>query len=274
MTVAGRPVRPAGFPARLEGRGALPSATARSEVLRPQRPLDEAAREAARRQPPTGLGLDSEAVRQRMVARLRGQGIVHEAVLGALGSVPRHRFVDSALANQAYEDTSLPIGHGQTISKPVVVAKMLQLLCERPGVPLERPLGRVLEIGTGCGYQAALLARLGQRVVSIERVQALHRKARELLDAARVLDVRLVFGDGRVGHAPQAPYDTVIAAAGGDELPEAWFEQLAVGGRLVAPMHSPAHGGQVLVVVDRTPEGLRRSLHGGVHFVPLESGTA
>ncbi len=272
--MAGRPARPAGFPARLDGRGAAPATAARSEVLRPQRPLDEAAREAARRQTPTGLGLDSEAVRQRMAARLRGQGIVHEAVLGALAAVPRHRFVDSALATQAYEDTSLPIGHGQTISKPVVVARMLQLLCDRPGAPRERPLGRVLEIGTGCGYQAALLARLGQRVVSIERVQALHRKARELLDAARVPDVRLVFGDGRLGHAPLAPYDTVIAAAGGDELPAAWLDQLAVGGRLVAPMHSPAHDGQVLVVVDRGPDGVRRSVHGGVHFVPLESGTA
>lgn len=268
-----RPARTAGFPARLGGEsGSVRPADA--DVLRPQRPLREAAREAARRQPPTGLGLDSEAVRRRMVQRVRGLGVTHEAVLAAMGAVPRHQFVDTALATQAYEDTSLPIGHGQTISKPVVVARMLQLLCERPGAASLRPLGRVLEIGTGCGYQAALLARLAQRVVSIERVQGLHLKAREHLDAVGARDVRLVFGDGRLGHAPLAPYDTVISAAGGEDIPEVWFEQLAPQGRLVAPMHSAAHGGQVLVVVDRDDQGLRRAIHGGVHFVPLANGVA
>jgi len=207
-----------------------------------------------------------------MVERLRRHGVTHEAVLAAMEVVPRHRFVDTALAIQAYEDTSLPIGHGQTISKPVVVARMLQLLCERPGAASHRPLGRVLEIGTGCGYQAALLERLAQRVVSIERVQALHLKAREHLDAVGARDLRLVFGDGRIGHAPMAPYDTVISAAGGDDIPPAWLEQLAPQGRLVAPMHSRAHGGQVLVVIDRDERGLHRALHGGVHFVPLETG--
>lgn len=209
-----------------------------------------------------------------MVQRLRTLGITHDAVLAALADVPRHLFVDSALVPQAYEDTSLPIGHGQTISKPVVVARMLQLLCERSGGAVQRPLGRVLEIGTGCGYQAALLARLSTRVISIERVEALHRKARVNLDTVGARDVRLVFGDGRVGHAPNAPYDTVISAAGGEDVPPAWLEQLAVGGRLVAPQHSAAHGGQVLVVIDRDAQSLRHSVHGGVHFVPLESGTA
>ena len=272
--MTGRPARTAGFPARL-GPGSGPAARPPGhEVLRPQRPVREAAREAAQRQAPTGLGLDSHAVRLRMVQRLGALGVTHEAVLAAMAEVPRHLFVDTALAPQAYEDTSLPIGHGQTISKPIVVARMLQLLCERAGAAAPRPLGRVLEVGTGCGYQAAVLARLARRVVSIERVEALHRKAREHLDATGVRDVRLVYGDGRIGHAPLAPYDTVIAAAGGDDIPPAWLDQLAPGGRLVAPMHSAAHGGQVLVVVDRDEQGLRRSVHGGVNFVPLESGTA
>jgi protein-L-isoaspartate(D-aspartate) O-methyltransferase len=272
--MTGRPVRTAGFPARLDPGSGSALRPPAHEVLRPQRPVREAALEADQRQLPTGVGLDSQAVRLRMVQRLRALGVTHEAVLAAMAEVPRHLFVDTALAPQAYEDTSLPIGYGQTISKPVVVARMLQLLCERTGAAAPHPLGRVLEVGTGCGYQAAVLARLARRVVSIERVEALHRKARKHLDATGVRDVRLVYGDGRVGHAPLAPYDTVIAAAGGDDIPPVWLEQLALGGRLVAPMHSAAHGGQVLVVVDREEQGLRRSMHGGVNFVPLESGVS
>lgn len=227
---------------------------------------------------PVGLGLDSDRVRQRMVDRLRTQGVRHEAVLAAMGAVPRHRFVDSALAIQAHEDTSLPIGHGQTISKPIIVARMIELLCERfdgrprpEGMPL---LGRVLEIGTGCGYQAAVLALLARAVVSVERIRPLHEKARANLDAVGVPDVRLVWSDGRDGHPPRAPYDAIIAAAGGDEVPPAWLEQLAVGGRLVAPSFSAGHGGQVLVVIDRDEAGFRRSVRDGVQFVPLRSGVA
>jgi protein-L-isoaspartate(D-aspartate) O-methyltransferase len=140
-------------------------------------------------------------------------------------------------------------------------------------------LGRVLEIGTGCGYQAALLALLAKSVMSIERVKPLHDKARENLAELRAQGVntghslRLVFGDGHKGHAPNAPYDTIIAAAGGDELPAAWLEQLADGGRLVAPQHDVAAGGQVLVVVDRQGERLSRRHLDAVHFVPLRSGT-
>jgi protein-L-isoaspartate(D-aspartate) O-methyltransferase len=268
-----RPPRGARFPAALGKPAAAPSAPA-ADVLRPQRPLHDAAREAARRVQPAGLGLDSDAVRTRMVARLRAGGITNERVLGAFAAVPRHLFVDSALAIQAYEDTSLPIGLGQTISKPSVVARMLALLHEGDGARASGSLGRVLEIGTGCGYQTALLELLGRGVVSIERLKGLHDKARENLAGRRRGDTRLLHGDGRLGHSPNAPYDSIVAAAGGEDLPPAWLEQLAPGGRLVAPMHDPASGGQVLLVIDRRADGIHRRLHEAVHFVPLKSGTA
>jgi len=271
------PRRPGRFPARLPDASPLAPSSQRphTELLRPQRPLQEAAQAARRQLAPAGVGLDSEAVRTRMVMRLAAEGVRCEPVLAAMGAVPRHLFVDSALMAQAYEDTSLPIGLGQTISKPAVVARMLALLVERPGVATGRaPLGRVLEIGTGCGYQAAVLAQLARSVFSIERLKPLQERARANLDAAGVPGVRLVWGDGRLGHSPNAPYDTIVSAAGGEELPAAWVEQLALGGRLVAPLHSPADGGQVLVVIDRTASGLHRSVHDAVHFVPLKSGTA
>lgn len=248
-----------------------------AELLRPQRLLRDAASAAQRRDAPAGLGLDSDAVRQRMIERLRRGGMgLDSVVLEAMSRVPRHLFVDSALAIQAYEDTSLPIGHGQTISKPTVVARMISLLLQRPVVRADKtspPLGHVLEIGTGCGYQAAVLSLLARRVTSIERIRPLHERAKEQLRALSLDHARLLFGDGRLGHPPSAPYDTIIAAAGGGDVPGQWLEQLAMGGRLVAPMHSEQHGGQVLVVVDRDEAGWHRSLHDGVHFVPLESGT-
>ncbi len=264
---------PGRFPVALDRMQRGPR-SAGAEVLRPQRPLHEAAQDAARRVTPSGLGLDSQAVRERMVARLRADGIRNEAVLQAFASVQRHRFVDSALANQAYEDTSLPIGLGQTISKPSVVARMLSLLFEGERASASGRLGRVLEIGTGCGYQTALLGLLASQVLSVERLKPLHEKARENLAGWRGGDLRLVWGDGRLGHAPRAPFDAIIAAAGGDDLPPAWTEQLAEGGRLVAPMHDAAAGGQVLLVIDKRTDGLRRQVHDAVHFVPLKSGTA
>lgn len=245
-----------------------------AELLRPQRLLHEAARDAARQSTPSGLGLDSQAVRARMVARLQAEGLRCEPVARAFAQVERHRFVDSALATQAYEDTSLPIGLGQTISKPSVVARMLALLFDGDAAKARGSLGRVLEIGTGCGYQAALLSLLATRVVSLERLKPLHDKARETLAGWRAGDLRLLYGDGRQGHAPAAPYDSIVAAAGGEELPQAWIEQLAVGGRLVAPMHDAAAGGQVLLVLDKRADGLHRQWHDAVHFVPLKSGTA
>lgn len=257
------------------------------EVLRPQAPLHLAERDRQRHTAPQGLGLDSAQVRMRMVQRLQADGISHSGVLQAFAAVPRHLFVDTALVNQAYEDTSLPIGLGQTISKPSVVAAMIQLLCVRPGLtrsdvpsaPVStKPLGNCLEIGTGCGYQAALLGHLARRVVSIERLRDLHLKARSNLDQLRAAlptspDVRLVYGDGMIGHAPSAPYDTIIAAAGGAALPQAWLDQLAPGGRLVAPTEDE-RGGQVLVIVDRLADGrFQHARAGAVLFVPLKSGT-
>jgi protein-L-isoaspartate(D-aspartate) O-methyltransferase len=216
--------------------------------------------------------MDSEAHRQRMVQLLQKQGVRDPAVLAAMGSVERHRFVDSALVNQAYEDTSLPIGLGQTISKPGVVSRMIELL--RNGAPGK--LGRVLEIGTGCGYQAAVLAVLAHEVYSIERLRGLHDKARENLRTMRLANVHLLFGDGMVGYAKGAPYAAIISAAGGEAVPQAWIDQLAVGGRLVAPVVKDSARGsaQALLVLDKTAAGIRQTLLEAVHFVPLKSGVA
>jgi protein-L-isoaspartate(D-aspartate) O-methyltransferase len=214
----------------------------------------------------------SDAVRARMVQRLAAQGIADTRVLRAMGAVERHKFVDSALVNQAYEDTSLPIGLGQTISKPSVVARMLQWLAEGANARSRGNLGRVLEIGTGCGYQTALLARMSPRVISIERLAPLHAMARRNLDALAIDGVRLVHGDGRIGHPPNAPYDSIVAAAGGEAIPEAWLAQLAPGGRLVAPTSMPGLTGHALVIVDRTADGYVRQVGEGVAFVPLKSG--
>lgn len=218
---------------------------------------------------PQGHGMDSQAVRQRMVQKLAGQGVTDPLVLGAMGAIERHRFVDSALVNQAYEDTSLPIGLGQTISKPGVVSRMIELL--RNGATGR--VGRVLEIGTGCGYQAAVLSLVADEVYSIERLRGLHDKARENLRHLRLPNVHLLFGDGMAGYAKGAPYAGIIAAAGGEAVPQAWVDQLAVGGRLVAPVVTGG-GTQALLVLDKTPQGVRQTLLEAVHFVPLKSGIA
>lgn len=275
------------FPARLDAtlaktrpnpHGAVASGVA--SVVKPVvqvGPVKPAVLPTARIQPgsqplpqvPQGHGMDSQAVRQRMVQKLAGQGVTDPMVLGAMGAIERHRFVDSALVNQAYEDTSLPIGLGQTISKPGVVSRMIELL--RNGAPGR--LGRVLEIGTGCGYQAAVLSLVAEEVYSIERLRGLHDKARENLRHLRLPNVHLLFGDGMVGYAKGAPYAGIIAAAGGEAVPQAWVDQLALGGRLVAPVVTGA-GTQALLVLDKTPQGVRQSLLEAVHFVPLKSGIA
>lgn len=215
---------------------------------------------------------DFRALRQRMVGRLAAGGVQSPAVLSAMEAVERDRFVDSALVAQAYEDTSLPIGLNQTISKPTVVARMCELLLgaelAREGKP-----GRVLEIGTGCGYQAAVLSLLAREVYSIERLRGLHEKARENLRPFRLANVHLLFGDGMAGYAKGAPYAGIIAAAGGEAVPQAWVDQLAVGGRLVAPVAGDG-GQQALLVIDRTAQGLRQQQLEAVHFVPLKSGVA
>lgn len=210
---------------------------------------------------------DPVALRLGMVAKLKAGGIADVLVLQAMATIERHSFVDTGLANQAYEDTSLPIGMGQTISKPNVVARMIELLrAGKPGL-----LGRVLEIGTGCGYQAAVLSQLATEVYSIERLRGLHERAQDNLRPFRLPNVHLLFGDGMAGFSKGAPYAGIIAAAGGNALPSAWLEQLAVGGRLVAPMVT-ATGQQALVVVDKTSQGLQHTVLEAVHFVPLKSG--
>lgn len=254
MTMKQRPT----FPAQIKT--AAPS-TAATKVAPKAAPL------------PQGLGMDSNAVRQRMVQKIAAQGVSDPLVLQAMGTIERHRFVDSALAIQAYEDTSLPIGLGQTISKPGVVSRMAELL--RNGCPGK--LGRVLEIGTGCGYQAAVLSMLAQEVYSIERLRGLHDKARDNLRHLRLPNVHLLFGDGMQGYAKGAPYAAIIAAAGGEAVPSAWVDQLAMGGRLVAPMVVAGAAGsssQALLVLDKTAQGVRQTLLEAVHFVPLKSGVA
>jgi protein-L-isoaspartate(D-aspartate) O-methyltransferase len=221
---------------------------------------------------PVAFVQDFHAVRRDMVNRLARAGVSDATVLAAMQEVERHRFVDSALQGQAYKETSLPIGLGQTISKPGVVARMIELL--RNGA--SGKLGRVLEVGTGCGYQAAVLSLVATEVYSLERLRGLHDRARENLRTLRLPNVHLLFGDGMEGYPKGAPYAGIIAAAGGSAVPAAWTDQLAVGGRLVAPVAGQTGGpsGQALIVIDKTPRGLQQTIFEAVHFVPLKSGVA
>ena len=219
----------------------------------------------------SAFALTSERVRSRMVERLRANGIADARVLDALANVPRHMFVDPGLATQAYEDAALPIGHHQTISKPSVVARMLEL------AGAGRPLERVLEIGTGCGYQAAVLSRIARDVYSIERIKPLYERAKTNLRPLRIPNLRLHYGDGRLGLPSAAPFDAIVIAAAGFDVPQALLDQLAIGGRLIAPVASPPEAGgeatQVLTLVERTgPAQWRESRLDRVFFVPLKSG--
>ncbi len=211
--------------------------------------------------------LTSERVRERMVERLRTNGICDTRVLSAMAAVPRHLFVDPGLAPQAYEDAALPIGHQQTISKPSVVARMLELAAAG------RTLDRVLEIGTGCGYQAMVLSQIARDVYSIERVKPLYERAKLNLRPLRVPNIRLHYGDGRLGLPAAAPFDAIVIAAAGFDVPQALAEQLAVGGRLVAPVAALGGRSQVLTLVERLgPSQWRESQLDSVFFVPLKSG--
>jgi protein-L-isoaspartate(D-aspartate) O-methyltransferase len=210
-----------------------------------------------------GIGMTSQRTRDRMVARLREQGVSDELVLAAMGAVPRHLFVDQALASRAYEDSALPIGFEQTISQPYVVARMVE--AARAG----RTLARVLEVGTGCGYQAAVLARLAREVFSIERIQPLAEKARANLRPMRLANVRLVYGDGYQGLPEVAPFDAIVVAAAAAQVPAALLDQIAVGGRLVMPVGTAA---QHLLLVERTAQGHKETRLEAVRFVPLRLG--
>lgn len=199
-----------------------------------------------------------------MVERLRDQGIRDETVLAVMAEVPRHIFIDEALASRAYDDVALPIGFGQTISAPFTVARMAELA--RNG----RHLGRVLDIGTGCGYQAAVLGRLAREVYSVERIASLLGRARRSLRELRMTNVKLKHADGHLGLEAMAPFDAIVMAAAAPGVPEALTEQLDVGGRLVLPLGSRD---QNLVVIDRTDRGLIETVLEYVNFVPLLGGT-
>jgi len=210
-----------------------------------------------------GIGMTSQRTRDRMVARLRENGIRDEAVLAAMAAVPRHLFVDEGLASRAYEDTALPIGFEQTISQPFVVARMIEAVRAR------KPFARVLEVGTGCGYQAAVLAHLAKDVYSVERIAGLLEKARGNLRPMRLSNLRLVHGDGAKGLAEAAPFDGIIVAAAAAGVPDALLQQLAPGGRMIVPVGS---GDQALCLVERTPTGLTEKWLDAVRFVPLRGG--
>jgi protein-L-isoaspartate(D-aspartate) O-methyltransferase len=216
-----------------------------------------------------GIGMTSQRTRERMVDRLREQGISDERVLSAMSSVPRHVFVEEALASRAYEDTALPIGLGQTISQPYVVARMIEAL--RAG---GRELGKVMEIGTGCGYQAAVLAHVAPEVYSIERIQALLDRARRNLLGLKLSNLRLTYGDGNLGIEKAAPFDSIIVAAAAPQVPQALLQQLAVGGRMILPLKTPkaGRGTQQLVLIERSPRGYTETAMDAVRFVPLETG--
>lgn len=215
----------------------------------------------------TGIGMTSQRTRDRMMQRLRDQGIRNLAVLDLMRSTPRHIFLDEALAQRAYEDSALPIGYQQTLSQPYIVARMTELLFQNG------PRARILEIGTGSGYQTSILASMPgvDRVFSIERIQPLQEKARERLRLLKIYNVNFRLADGSMGWADQGPFDGILAAAAPQEIPQELIAQLADGGRLVIPVGGDLE--QELVVVDRLSEEIKQSIIEPVRFVPLLGGT-
>lgn len=218
-----------------------------------------------------GIGMTSARTRDRLVQRLLNEGIRHPEILERIRSVPRHLFVDEALSSRAYEDSALPIGQSQTISQPFIVALMTQALLEKGG-KLER-LPKVLEIGTGCGYQTAVLAPLVRQLFTIERIMPLMNSARDRLNALGIGNVRYRHDDGFRGWPGQAPFDGIIVTAAPDAVPEALLEQLAPGGRMVLPV-GPVGGQQRLLRITRTDSGFEEENLAGVSFVPMLEGKA
>lgn len=212
-----------------------------------------------------GIGMTSQRTRSRMIERLRSQGIQDEVVLEAMTAVPRHIFVDEALASRAYDDVSLPIGHAQTISQPYIVARMIEML--RNG----KQLNRVLEVGTGCGYQAAVLGQVAREVYSVERIQPLFKRATDSLKELQARNVILSYADGTMGRPEIAPFDGIIMAAAALHVPQALLEQLAIGGRMVLPLGARE---QVLTLIERDEKGFHESRLEAVKFVPILTGKA
>lgn len=213
----------------------------------------------------SGVGMTSQRTRMRMVERLRDQGVKDELVLAAMSEIPRHFFMDEALASRAYDDVALPIGFGQTISNPFTVARMVELA--RGG----RALGKVLEIGTGCGYQAAVLSRVAREVHSIERLAGLLSRARVRLRELGIRNIKLKHGDGHLGIEGAGPFDAIVMAAAATHLPEALVAQLAENGRLVLPLGARE---QRLVLVERNQSSFTQSVLDEVKFVPLIAGVS
>ena len=212
----------------------------------------------------SGIGMTSLRTRDRLVQRLREQGIANLTVLDRIRNLPRHIFVDEALASRAYEDTALPIGFGQTISQPYIVARMTEALLEGP------PLKHVLEVGTGSGYQTAVLAPLVERIYTIERIDGLQQRARARLKELEIRNVRFKLGDGSAGWRSQAPFDGILVAAAPLTVPDELLEQLAVGGRLIVP--AGPEGKQQLLRIVRYEQGIEKTVLGAVSFVPLVGG--
>jgi len=214
----------------------------------------------------SGIGMTSLRTRERMIARLREQGIQDEVVLSALVEIPRHEFVDEAISNRAYEDVSLPIGHEQTISQPYIVAKMSELLRH------QKPLNKVLEVGTGCGYQTAVLSKLAKEVFSVERIRALVLKSKRNLQALSCVNVKLDHADGHLGLPGFAPFDGIIVTAAASHIPQALLDQLDIHGRLVIPVGTQE---QILTLVERTSETeYQYTKLENVKFVPLIAGVS
>jgi protein-L-isoaspartate(D-aspartate) O-methyltransferase len=212
-----------------------------------------------------GIGMTSQRTRDRLIERLRAEGIQNERVLEVMRTTPRHIFLDEAMSSRAYEDTALPIGHGQTISQPYIVARMTEVLLQ-DGVP-----DKVLEVGTGSGYQAAILSRLVPKVYTVERISALLDRARECHRAMKLINVYSKHSDGSWGWPQHAPYPAIMVTAAAEQVPESLLEQLAVGGRMVIPVGS-VHGNQVLKVITRTSTGFEEKELDAVRFVPLLDG--
>lgn len=211
-----------------------------------------------------GIGMTSQRTRERLITRLREEGIRDEVVLAAMLEIPRHIFVDEAIASRAYEDIALPINYGQTISQPYIVARMTEILRAGSG------LDKVLEIGTGCGYQTAVLSKVAKQVYSMERIRPLLLKARNHLRELKLSNIKLQHADGTMGLPELAPFDGIIVTAASGHIPEELLQQMAIGGRMVIPVGAEE---QVLMLIERTKDEYRQTRLEAVKFVPLLGGT-